>query len=315
MMRTILVPLDGSPASEQALPHACRLARTTGAGLLLVRAAPHAPVPGAPASELRETVRDAEAYLAPIQQRLQHDGYTVATMALHADPLRAIRYAAGRAEADAIVMSTHARSGVGRTLLGSVAEGVLQHTALPLLLVRVHEQQGPTEPDPYRTVLLPLDGTAFAEAALAYVARGELGRDLEVILLRALPPAAPILVPGLAHYAIDRAYAAERGQEAALQYLAMTADAQLRGWTYRNQVTGAQPAAAICAVAEAQDADLIVMATHARTGLERLAIGRVAERVLRHAHVPVLLLHGAEAAAHRAAPAVAAAEIAASTNR
>jgi nucleotide-binding universal stress UspA family protein len=316
MIKTILVPLDGSPRAEQALPHARRLARMTGAGLVLVRAAPHAPLSGAPASALRITVRDADAYLEPLRQQLRADGFTAAALALHADPLRAIRYAARTYGADLIAMTTRGRSAVGRALLGSVAQDVLQHTTVPLLLVRAAPAAPAPAPDRYRRILVPLDGTALGEAALAYLARGELGRDLDVVLLRALPPAEPILVPGLPHYAIDTAYVAERGQERASQYLAHAGDAYLRGWTYRTQILGEQPAGAIDAVAEVQDIDLIVMATHARAGLGRLAYGSVAEQVLRHAPAPVLLLHGIsdgvrQADAHAAGPQAAVPEPAA----
>ena len=152
--------------AEQALPHACRLASTTGASLVLVRAAPHVPVAGDPASPLRVTVREAEAYLSVLRQRLAGEGFAVSTVALHDTALHAITHAARTSGAEIIVMSTHGRTGVGRALLGSVADEVLRHTTLPVLLVHAPAAPAAHGRGPYGRILVPLDGTALGETAL-----------------------------------------------------------------------------------------------------------------------------------------------------
>ena len=94
MVRSILVPLDGSEVAEQALPRACRLARLTGAELVLLRAAPFAANSGKSSSPLRVTVRDAEDYLQAVEHRLADPGLRVHTEVLHSDPVRAITFTA-----------------------------------------------------------------------------------------------------------------------------------------------------------------------------------------------------------------------------
>ena len=295
MISTILVPLDGSPLAEQALPHACRLASTTGAGLVLVRAAPHVAIAGAPASPLRVTVREAEAYLAVLRQRLAGEGFAVSTVALHDTALHAITHTARTSGAEIIVISTHGRTGVGRTMLGSVADEVLRHTTLPVLLVRAAEAPAAPGRGPYGRILVPLDGTALGETALGYLARGELGRAGEVVALRAISPDAGSLVYGMPGYAARQARADEQARAEATTYLDRVVEAHLPGWTYRAEVLMDTPDGAIQAAA-LEGIDLVVMATHGRTGLGRLAYGSIAERVLRHATAPVLLLHGVQAA-------------------
>ena len=290
MISTILVPLDGSPLAEQALPHACRLASTTGASLVLVRAAPHVPVAGDPASPLRVTVREAEAYLSVLRQRLAGEGFAVSTVALHDTALHAITHAARTSGAEIIVMSTHGRTGVGRALLGSVADEVLRHTTLPVLLVHAPAAPAAHGRGPYGRILVPLDGTALGETALEYLGRGELGRAGAVVALRAISPDAGSLVYGMPGYAARQARADEQARAEATTYLDRAVAAHLPGWTYRAEVLMDTPDGAIQAAA-LEDIDLIVMATHGRTGLGRLAHGSIAERVLRHATAPVLLLH------------------------
>lgn len=295
MISTILVPLDGSPLAEQALPHACRLASTTGATLVLVRAAPHIPIASTPASLLRVTLREAEAYLLVLRQRLAGEGFAVSTVALHDTALHAITHAARTGGAEIIVMSTHGRTGVGRALLGSVADEVLRHTALPILLVRAGEAPAAPERGPYGRILVPLDGTALGEAALDYLARGELGRACEVVALRAISPNVGSLMYGMPGYAARQAWVDEQARAEATTYLDRVVGAHLQGWTYRAEVLMDTPGAAIRAAA-LEGIDLIVMATHGWTGLGRLAHGSIAKQVLRHATAPVLLLHGVQMA-------------------
>lgn len=127
---TVLVPLDGSALAEKALAPAIGFARE-GASLVLIRAAE------ARAEAQDAAVREAELYLAGVIERLCRVGVTdVQASICCGAPVEGIADAARVRRPDLIVMSTHGRSGIGRLVLGSVAEGVLRATTIPLLLLR-----------------------------------------------------------------------------------------------------------------------------------------------------------------------------------
>jgi nucleotide-binding universal stress UspA family protein len=143
---TILVPVDGSALAEAALPRALELAEVSGARVLLLRAAQAPTVPGVDPTEAQvRVVREAETYLAQLRQRLTREGgVKVETSVWYGPAAHAIVEAARLHRADEIVMTTHGRSGLGRLLLGSVAESVLRGTTTPILLLRA--EGAPLEP-------------------------------------------------------------------------------------------------------------------------------------------------------------------------
>jgi nucleotide-binding universal stress UspA family protein len=137
-LTTILVPLDGSALAEAALVSAIELARERGAKLLLLRAAEAHTFPMADPTESQvAAVRDAEQYLASVRDATKRASVAdVDVTVWYGPPAQAIVEAAQYRKADLIVMSSHGRSGLGRLVLGSVAETVLRSTAVPILLIR-----------------------------------------------------------------------------------------------------------------------------------------------------------------------------------
>lgn len=135
----ILVPLDGSPLAEAALEHAVDLARGGSSTLVLLRAAEAHVLPGMDPTDAQvSVVREAEEYLAGVAERLRGQGVTrVETSVWYGPPAESIAEATRVRRADLVAMSSHGRSGVGRLLLGSVAESVLRSTDTPILLIRV----------------------------------------------------------------------------------------------------------------------------------------------------------------------------------
>jgi nucleotide-binding universal stress UspA family protein len=134
----ILVPLDGSALAESAIPKAVELAKDApSASLMLLRAAEAPILTGDPIEAQIAAVREAEEYLEAVAACLKEQGLDeVTTSVWYGPPAPAIVEAAHVARADLIVMSTHGRSGVGRLLMGSVAESVLRGTRVPILLLR-----------------------------------------------------------------------------------------------------------------------------------------------------------------------------------
>ncbi len=137
-IKTILVPLDGSTLAEGALSPAVDLARDYGSRLVLMRAAEAHTTPMADPTEAQvQVVRSAERYLAEARDRVTRAGVAgVEVSVWYAPPAEAIVDAARMRGADLIVMSSHGRSGLGRIVLGSVAETVLRSTEVPVLLIR-----------------------------------------------------------------------------------------------------------------------------------------------------------------------------------
>lgn len=163
----ILLPLDGSAFSEQALGYAVEMARRYDAQLVLLRAVDGprqlgaqlgriAPTVGAfafdpglneqLASTGQEADADAHAYLSSHQQRLEEAGVAVSVRAIDADPVAAILAEATREPGTAVVMTTRGRGGLGRLIFGSTANAVVLQCRVPVLLIRVAD--GATAPTP-----------------------------------------------------------------------------------------------------------------------------------------------------------------------
>jgi len=304
MNQQILVPLDGSALAEVVMPYAAALARANSAELMLLQVI-------AP-SELRETsgwgsvpasIRAGwvETALARVQTSLEAvaEPLRAAGIVAHTEVLSAADVAAAivaRAERDPdmsmIAMATHGRSGLGRWLLGSVAEKVLQAASRPLLLVRAREQKPsrPTELS-YRRILVPLDGSPFAEQALdeAQAIAAATGATLVLVAVAPVVEDAALaevgVVPGWAE-AARQAEVEQLGR----YLMSMAERLSAEGFMVRPHVVDGIPAEEILRASATQHADLIVMATHGRTGVQRLWIGSVATKVVRSTDVPVLLV-------------------------
>jgi nucleotide-binding universal stress UspA family protein len=155
MFTRIVVPLDGSDLAAAALPTAEEIARLTGVPIHLVRVldtSSFARLAGYPAygtfvgvSALRESLRNEEAvaaaHLRAVKQELEERDLTVTVALEQGTPAEEIVWATR--PGDLVVMSTHGRGGLGRWFLGSVAEEVVRHATVPIMLVRTtaHEPQ------------------------------------------------------------------------------------------------------------------------------------------------------------------------------
>ena len=258
MYRTILVPLDGSSFSERALPVAAALARTTGAKLVLVRAASASVRAGAhsadlqgrqiqkeelfvsadaggagrPAAQIR-AIEEAELYLEGIAGRLAEQGVRAEVAVPYAAAAEGILTEIDVQSADLVVMCTHGRSGLGRWIYGSVAEEVLAHSPVPVLLVRPTGAPVNLSPEPGQSrLLVPLDGSAFAEAALPHAAALAHALGGSILLVYAVaPPVRPyndmMAIPAGIDEDLDTLVEEER--ERAERYLASVGERLLQG--------------------------------------------------------------------------------------
>jgi nucleotide-binding universal stress UspA family protein len=298
MIRKVLVPLDGSPTAEQGLGAACRIAAESGATLLLVRAVPYLAMEGeAHAHESRE-LKEARSYLDNVERDLARQDIVAGSEVFPCDPAQAILFAAEAHDVDMISICTHGRSGIKHALVGSVAEAVLRRSTVPVLLTRATAQPAPLRISPYSSILVPLDGTSFAESALFYLRRQRLGREASLCILRVVAPATSAFMPGAMG---DGALEALVAAEDALEARRLGADAYLRALSASRLADRARHARvvigdvekAILDEARHEGAELIVLATHARHGWDRLFHGSVTGQLLRHATTPMLILRGA----------------------
>jgi nucleotide-binding universal stress UspA family protein len=137
MFKRILVPLDGSSLAEAVLPQVQDLVKALGAELFLVRVAAAHVFPGVdPTEEEVEVVQKAEAYVADVAGRLRNEDIPVHIAVRYGEAAEEILGHIGDNAVDLVAMSTHGRSGLSRLVLGSVAEQVVRHATVPVLLTR-----------------------------------------------------------------------------------------------------------------------------------------------------------------------------------
>jgi nucleotide-binding universal stress UspA family protein len=298
MFRKILVPLDGSALSERAIPLAATLARDSAASIRLLQAviAPvYAPLPvymrGNQTVYEHRAAAAAANYLRGIRQQLHDCGVKDVTISTPIADVATAIAAAAHDDCDLIVMSTHGRTGLTRTILGSVADAVVRGSHLPVLLVTDHQQIPQTldQAISFHRILVPLDGSALAAQALPVAASLAHVVGADLLLLYVMPEGvAPSAITATPHpQAPYQTLIPHDLNRTALSPLPATVD-------YDIIEASGVPSQAIVAAARKQSCGLIVMCTHGRVGFSRMQLGSVAEDVLKESPVPVLLLRGHE---------------------
>jgi nucleotide-binding universal stress UspA family protein len=313
MYHSVLVPLDGSSFGEHALPLAVSIARRANAALQLVHVATtldaaygEAMLVPDPDLELILETRQ-KAYLERMVGRVKSFAeLPVSSVLLRGETASAIRLHAVKEKVDLVVMTTHGRSAMGRFWLGSVADEMVRHLPIPILLVRPREGEPTWEHEPVlKHILLPLDGTPLAEQMLEpAVALGSL-MAADYTLLRAVKLALPLANPPEGASFDDRVAKLLKRIEIAHEQLCREARAYLQQVAGRLQARDLNvhtrvmvedpPGRAIIEASQPAEIDLIALATHGRRGLSRLVLGSVADKVIRGATVPVLVQRPAEA--------------------
>jgi nucleotide-binding universal stress UspA family protein len=320
VFRSILLTTDGAPLSRVAVAHAARLVDHRAGTIRILHVAVDAHR-GA-----------AEAEVEAIRRALVASGVaSVETHTREGAPGDTIVDEARACGADVVAMATHGRSGLARTLMGSVADHVLRELrGVPVLLVRPTREDarrfaddawatipetriGPAD-RPYRSVLVPLDGSDFAMSVLPLVAHAIDRANTAVDLL--------LVLDALPHAPDAAASRSEPAEEVAPQTAASFGDREAAAWLEearrRLEVARARLAAdgvrrvdtvirdgipeeVIADYANRRAPELVVMATHGRSGVARTLLGSVPDSVLRHLEGrPLLLLRpGAVAASPR----------------
>jgi nucleotide-binding universal stress UspA family protein len=302
MSYRILVPLDRTPLAEAALPLALRMAEREDSALSL--ATVWTPLPSLLdhsrwGTELQEwelaNRAEDRAYLTTIARRVREaSGRPVSVRYLLGHPAEELLELVEDEGISLVVMSTHGHGGVTRAWVGSVADRMVRKGTAPVLLARpADSSQGAqiAAGPPFRKILVPLDGSPLAEAALDRSTLPVPSGDAEIVLLHVVgllssfgSPDGP-LTPDLTGQILE----AER--DAALAYLEGVAE-RVAPWGFRvapHAVLAPSAWAGIVEFASSNACDLIALATHGRGGAARAILGSVADRVLRSSSVPTLL--------------------------
>jgi nucleotide-binding universal stress UspA family protein len=268
----ILVAVDGSLASLHALQEVLRLADGEVAVITVV------PAVAGPEVEAYWQETQARA-LGAAGELGQKAGVVMKTMAARGDPYKAIVAAAKSHPSDLIVVGLKGAHQSPAALMGSTTARVIGFSPMAVLVVPEHASLG------FAEVLTPVDGSRYSRHAAAEAVRicAALGGELLVLAALDAPPGFAQEMPEVA-------------ADLVAKLSEVTADVQrlAKGQGVRCQAAVLHGPAARVITGEAQraGASLIVMGSHGRTGLKRLLMGSVTERVLGHAPCPVLVVKG-----------------------
>jgi nucleotide-binding universal stress UspA family protein len=295
--RRILVGTDFSTAAERAFPIARALARRDDATLLLAHAfdtatlayqgkgPPEIPVETLAEGELESRLE--QALLDTLHTHFPDIPRAETRLRLDGSPAHALVQIAERERADLIVLSTHGRTGLGHMLIGSVAERVVRHAPCSVLAIPTRGAAIVALP---RRVLVGTDLSPFAEGALEAASTYARANGASTTLLYAQRPIPWVQPPSTGR----GSHTAEGASSTPLSQLERSAMHHFPGLEVSVAVTEAESAVtALSGEAKKSGADLIVLASHGRTGLARMLVGSVAERTVRHAECPVLVVRGA----------------------
>lgn len=264
MYKTVLVPLDRSEQAEAALSPAATFARRFGAKIDLIVASP-----------VDLDAEEHERYLEKVAVRL--DAPIGKLEVLVGDGAATTIIDALRSRPDALLcMSTHGRSGISQAVLGSITEAVVRDAGVPVLLV------GPEVPKDltpsFEAIQVCLDGSEAAGQLIPFAAEWATALGAQLWLVEAQSPDNQMAA---GQDIVESGYLAVEGERLRKQGI----DAE---WEVLHSKDASN---ALVRFQEQQPVSLIMIATHGRTGLRRMAFGSVAMQVTRHAKSPVLIYH------------------------
>ena len=297
MYSKILVPLDGSITAERALPCARCFAAKLKTPVELLAVVDIGEIAMTIASEkarfldtmIGEAVRQLTEYLRGIAASFVDGNVSCSVEKGKPEDLIIERAAAGKSIL--IAMASHGRSGLNRFLLGSVAEKVLRGTSNPLLLIRATSENTSAREASFDSVVVPLDGSDLAERVLPTIVEMAKGFDVDVKLFRAYHIPYSVYGDG---------WGVAEGLDELLATVRDEAEDYLNKKAEELKKLGVTKVA--CIIKEGFAADeiikfgrstadsLIAMGSHGRSGMKRWVMGSVAEAVVRHSAVPVLVV-------------------------
>jgi nucleotide-binding universal stress UspA family protein len=307
-MTVVLAPVDGSARALRAVPWAAKLAGPGGT-VVLLRVVPPQPAYAETLFSLvgaEDTVpeiqdawtRTAKADMDEAAALLSGSDVTVEQIVAEGEPDEGIVATAAQRGADMIAMASHGRGAVGRAIFGSVADRVARTASVPILILRTPDEDADQTVVVSR-IVVPLDGSEIAERALPVAS--ELARQFAspVHVVRAVDAAATLplapgvfgVAPGVSAEVTDQIWQ-EAEADARSTVTAGVSRLQAEGVDASGGILNGSP---FFAISEAtQPGDLLILTSHGRGGVRRWLLGSVAEKLVREANAPVMLVPAIE---------------------
>ena len=273
MYERVLVPTDGSGPATAALEYAGAIGAAEGATVHVLH--------------VEDSDRRGESDVVDDgREWVENAGAVAVTAVRSGDPRAEILAYADEAGVDAIVMGTHGRHGADRLLFGSVAEGVVRDATLPVIVRR--GDPAVTATYPLETVVAATDGSVQAQRAVERAIAVANHHDATLCIVSVVD-VTPVGLDESTDLRVNRL------ESQAERVVAEAADAAREAGVddVETAVEFGSAHREICAYVADCGGDLVVVGTHGRSGVDRLLLGSVAERVLRTASTPVLTVRSA----------------------
>ena len=292
----VLIPLDGSRTAEHALVYLDALKRLGDCSVELLCVADetedfhheHA------AEAIDREANLLSTYLREVGRDIHsHLGIEVTQKLVRGVPAVRIAEETQRLGPGVLVISTHGRSGVSRWRLGSVADKVIRAAGCDTLVIGPEAHEGEAWLDvqavaPFKSIVVPLDGSALAERAVAVAARYAECFDSTLHLVKVVRvPIQPMGLAGEGAYLPDLL---ETLEENARDYVHQQAGKLPSGIHCTTSVMIGDAATKLEEYVKQHAIDLVVMTSHGRGGFSRTALGSVTDRLLAHGTAPVLIV-------------------------
>jgi nucleotide-binding universal stress UspA family protein len=277
----ILVGIDGSDASNEAVTLAARLAREQRSQLIFCHSVHWAPVISGMSSSgtmlgavpiIDDLKQAGEELLDRARATAMRAGVEAETRMVENEPAQRILELATDEKCSLIVMGTHGRQGLQRLVLGSTTEGVLRESTIPVLTVHAGMKHAATSRRCFESIVVGIDESEPSDAAIQTVLELPVNERRRVLFCSA---------------ADLSNVARERAQRALGKAIGL---ARARDFSVSGLVISGTPHEALLIVAQQQGADIIVLGSHGRHGFQRLFLGSVAESIVRTAPLPVLVV-------------------------
>ena len=295
-IQKIIAPTDFSSQSLAGTRYAMKLRLKFDSSLVLLHVIePNPPLGGMESVVLAQSDSEVVAWarkeLAKFAQQEAGDDKQVTCLVRMGKSFHEITTEAGENQADLIVIATHGYMGVEHLLLGSTAERVVRHAPCPVLTVPARSSpKRPNKASPLKIkkVLVPIDFSDISKDALPWAVFLATQFKAEIVLLYVEEKFPVDYLWGrelLSHTIVPLIKQAGDDLERLAGELRKTTAASISAVTRVGK-----PFQGICQAAETLGADMIVLTTHSHTGLKHAWLGSTAERIVRHAHCPVLVV-------------------------
>lgn len=295
-IQKILAPTDFSGQSLAGVRYARNLRLKFNSTLTLLHVVePTSRMGGMEAVVLAQSDSEVTAWarkeLAKLAQREAGDDKQVTHFVRMGKSFHEITTEAGENQFDLIAIATHGYTGVEHLLLGSTAERVVRHASCPVLTVPARttpKRTGKTSPLKIKKILVPIDFSSISKDALPWATFLAAQFKAELVLLHVEEKFPIDYLMGrelLSHTMVPLIKQAGADLERLAGELRKTIGVNISAVTRVGK-----PFQEICHAAETLGADLIVLTTHGHTGLQHVWLGSTAERVVRHAKCPVLVV-------------------------